>query len=417
MALCAVVLLRPTPAQAAYARVVAAAQSVSSYHISQWVQRPDGTRVTGETWYDHGRWRTESHQDDQLLDLQVYDGEKLRLYDPQANRVWMAAGDDPFITEAGAFTVTALLQRGRVREGELTVERTQDGSGSPANRFTIATQDPGRIVVLADPKTDLPLSIEYYLPKGADWILVGAADTIEYDTPIGSDRFVLTPPEGADVMDRTAWAKSFWKRYDQDPDRTVVGGHECALRDFQVVANGDVFAIWTWTGFFAGGGGWGWEVPENRWKGYTRIYPAGPAKLEDSLGTVYVYAGITGFCAGKWGDGYGWFVAQAPPASQPAWYRLTLPYDWPKGELGAGFNSWTASFTVRRPVTVPGAAPIYPPDSPRPRGERTGPGGWEFWVSGALDSDRSLVLEAYASDPRNYREEIVRQNAEKRKPR
>jgi outer membrane lipoprotein-sorting protein len=332
-------LTRPSAAEVAYNEVVTAAAAVKSYHVALWALRPNGSRETAETWYVDGKWRVESRVDGELTKLQVYDGQKLHLYDVEDGQVWLNASDDPFPTEFRGFTVAAMLESAGQRMDDVTFEQIHDQAGHSLNRFVIASQGgQGRVIILADAETDLPRSVEYYALMGTEWELVGAAERIEYNVAVSPERFTLTPPEGAEVIDKALWIESFWARYEQGMDSATTGGHECILRDFQAAKGGDVFAIWSWPGYQDSYAGFGSAPVPNM------IYGA-PAILEDSLGTNYIYS-RTGILAGRWGDGYGWFIAETPPPSQPAWYRLTLTYAFRKGGPGEGFDNHTVSFRV-----------------------------------------------------------------------
>jgi len=380
-ALSFVFLTRPTPAQAAYDRTLAAADAVQTLHMTYWVQHPDGARETWQVWYAHGKWRVESLRDGAPTDVQsfgtgliggieVYDGKQAHFYDPRENRVWLNTSDQPFLAPFGGFTVAAMLNSAPAEDVQL--EQTRAPDGRSLNRFVIATQDGlGRIIVLADPKTDLPTAIEFYALSASEWQLVGGAERIEYDADVDPGLFVLTAPEDAEIIDKAAFDASFEQRYQQGMGRAESGGREAVLRDFQVVLGGDVFVIWTWTG--------------NR-----APLVFGDLKLEDSLGTEYIWARGAYLDLGVHAPA--WFIAKSPPPFQPAWYRLAIPCKYRIGEPGEGFEDCTFSFLVRQPVLSPLPDPLYPAsrDLSSPQGARG-------------RADRAELLEAYADDPENFR--------------
>ncbi len=318
--------LRPVSAEAALARVLTASENVHTSHLVFWIDLPGGIRETHASWYDEGKWRLETWRKSDLVRVQVHDGDQSHFYDIQENTVYLNASDSPFGTPFRGFTVGALFES-LGRDRDVTVERTRDEDGQPANRFVITAwnqhtptdRTPSeRFVILADPETDLPLSWQVYISSGRKWQMVGQSETVEFNVPIEPTLFVLDYPPDAQVIDKSKLSEEWQQRYDRGLDRIQTAEGEIILRDFQLTALGDVAAIWTGTSSSA------------------------EARLTDSLGTAYVRA-TEGFQAGS--DPCAWFVPVTPPSSQPEWYALAL-----EGR----------QFRLSEPIIVDGPDPIYP---------------------------------------------------------
>jgi outer membrane lipoprotein-sorting protein len=319
--------VRPVSAEAALGRVVGASEGVHTSHLVLWMALPGGMRETHTSWYDEGKWRLETWRGPDLVRVQVHDGEQSHFYSADDNTAYLNASDSPFGTPFNGFTVGAMLESlGEDRDVAMEATRTEDGR--PADRLTITTwnqhtpteRTPGeRLILLADPETDLPLSLEVYVSVGDEWQLVGGTETVEYNLTVDPTLFVLDYPPNAHVVDRGKLSQEWQQRYDRGLDRIDTAEGDIVLRDFQVTALGDVAAIWTGTSPFV-------EVT-----------------LADSLGTSYL-RNQQGFQAHR--DPCAWFIPVSPPSSRPSWYALVI------GEHG---------FRVSEPVIVDGADPMYPP--------------------------------------------------------
>jgi outer membrane lipoprotein-sorting protein len=315
---------RPTPAQAAYDRMAAAAAAVRTCHMSQWTQVPGTQKETFVLWYSDGKWRMEGWRDDTRTVIMVYDGQKLHTYDYRTNTLHLNVSDQPFGHFHG-FTVAAMLSPDVIgADAEVAMTQVRDRAGRPLNRFEVIHEHMyERTVVLADPATDLPVGIESYMRVGSesDWEKVGAADQIEYNSAISPSMFVLTPPAGATIVDNEAITADWWGRYEKGMQRVRADGEEVILRDFQVASFGDAFAIWS---------------------------PGGhQASLSDSLGTVYLQDTRGHGYFQAWSSPCAWFVPLQPPVTRPAWYVLRL-------------EDCGAQFRINSPVMSPGPDPVYP---------------------------------------------------------
>lgn len=326
-------LFRPSPGQAALRRVLAAAEAVNTYHIVYWIQQPESPRETFAAWYGDGEWRLERWHDDELIETMVYDGEKLDTYDARTNALHLNVSDQPFGTPFEGFTVAAMLKT--EADSDVAVTQTRDTAGRPLNRFEITkARLEERIVVLADPLTDLPMGVEFYGRVGSEWQRMGGTDQIEYNITVDPHLFVLAPPEGAAVVDNAELSTEWQQRYDSGMHRVTVDGREAILRDFQVTTTGDVFAIWSWN-------------PKAR-----RIQQA---SLSDSLGTVYMQDTQGHGYFQAWSSPCAWFVPLESPIVQPAWYVLTI-----------GAPAERVQFRIGNPVFSPGPDPVYPAFKDRP---------------------------------------------------
>ncbi|MCJ7822729.1 MAG: hypothetical protein MUQ26_06590, partial [Armatimonadetes bacterium] len=255
-------------------------------------------------------------------------GERLHIYLPQQNTVFLNVSDQPFGTPFTGFKAQALLG-GEAPDAEITVQRARY-QGRSVDRFERTHEGlDEKLVIFADRHTALPLAVEVYGRLSGDWQLLSGTETVEYNITLDPDLFVLSPPAGAVVVDKQAWAAAWQTRYDEGMARAVINGEEAVLRDFQVTTLGDVHAIWS----------------PGRPVGVPGPYP----KLTDSLGTLYLRV-QEGFQAGD--DPCAWFVPLLPLNTAPTWYELTVetgPRDEPH-----------VTFRVEQPILSPGPDPIYP---------------------------------------------------------
>jgi outer membrane lipoprotein-sorting protein len=335
-------LFRPTTAQAALQRVIAASEAVRTCHMEEWFQYPGEERATQDLWYAEGKFRIETSQGE----IQVFDGEKLHMYRPESNTVFRNVADQPFGTPFGGFTVAAMIKA----EGdpEVTVEQVEQ-EGRTLNRFTLTQLPDERMVILADSETDLPISIEMYGKLTHGWEKLAGVDEIEYNVPLGPELFVLTPPEGAQVIDQAELGEQWRARYEQGLGRARLDGHDIVLRDFQVMTEGDVRVIWS--GFPKG--------TVVRWPSRDGTYADNiSAELVDSDGRTYL-GGEPWTGAGK--DMGAYFVPVQPLTSARRTYTLRIVTR--RVEAGQVLISDSAVFAVDRPWHSPVEDPIYPPSS------------------------------------------------------
>jgi outer membrane lipoprotein-sorting protein len=333
-------MLRPTTAQAALQRVIAASEAVNTCHMVMWYQYPGEERSTKDIWYAEGRFRTEYRQGE----IQVFDGEKLHMYQPESNTVFRNVADQPFGTPFGGFTVAAMIKT--MGESEVSVEQAEE-EGRTLNRFTITRLPDERMIILADPETDLPVSIAMYTKLSQAWEEVAGVDEIEYNVPLDPELFVLTPPEGAQVIDQAELGEQWQARYEKGLGRAKLDGHDIVLRDFQAMTEGDVRVIWS--GFPKG--------TVVRWPARDGTYTDNiSAELVDSDGNTYL-GGEAWTGARK--DMGAYFVPLQPLA--PGRRAYTLKIVTRRIEGGQVFISDSAVFTVDRPWYSPLADPVYPP--------------------------------------------------------
>jgi len=319
---------RPAPAQAALARVIAAAEGVETCHMVLWFHQPGGMLETHHTWFAHGQWRLDAYRGDELTSVRVYDGLESHFYDPQTDTVWRSVSDKPFGTPFRGFTVGAMLET--MGDDEVLLDQVRSADGQLLNRFTITDHGLGeRVVVLADPKTHLPVSMEVYARLTSAWELVGGTERIAYNLPADPGLFVLKPPDTARVINRMQMVEQWQRRYDEGMLRVQLDGDEVILRDFQVTETGDVYAIWSPGALDT------------------------DAQLADNLGTTYLRIS-EGFRAGH--DPSAWFVPLMPPASAVASYELTVAL----GPQDDSRDDRHVTFHVHEPVLSPTADPIYP---------------------------------------------------------
>ena len=359
----AIWLLLPaaTDAQAAFAAVTAAVDGVDTFHMVGWTELPGQHRTTSETWYAAGKWRMEESSGE----MQVFDGERLHIYLPQQNTLFLNVSDQPFGTPFTGFKAQALL-RGEASDAEITVQRARY-QGRSVDRFERTREGlDEKLVIFADRDTALPLAVQVYGRLSGAWQLLGGTETVEYNISLDPDLFVLSPPAGAVLVDKEEWVTAWQTRYDEGMARAVINGDEAVLRDFQVTTTGDVFAIWS--------------------PGRPVGVPGPYAKLTDSLGTLYLRP-QEGFQAGH--DPCAWFIPLVPPSSTPAWYELTVGI----APRLPSQHEQRVTFRVAEPVLSPIPSPIYP--TPRPR-----PGAPAFRGPDASDAEatRAETRAAYQSE-------------------
>ena len=327
LALALYLALRPSPAQAALARVADAVEAVRTQHTVVWMQSPGGPRETHASWYSEGKWRIEIWREGELTELTVYDGEWSNGYNPATNTAYLRTSNQPFGTDFKGFSVAAMMPA----EGDAKAEVGQvNEDGRLLNRFEITRRGSAeRYIILADPHTDLPVSFEFYARAASGWEKAGGSEKVEYNLPVDPALFEFTPPEGATVVDNHKLKEEWQQRFDQGIARQTVAGQEVVLRDFQVTAVGDVYVIWTE----------GTVDPHLAAEHYD-------SHMTDSLGTHYLHS--YGFQA--WGKPSGWFVPVEPPAVRPAWYELML-VTRKRDEV---------RFRITHPMLSPSADPTYP---------------------------------------------------------
>ena len=196
-------LARPVPAQAAFDRMLAATEQVKTCHVRQWLQQLNQPRGTMETWYANGRWRMEHWRGDQQITLQVYDGSKLHSYGPATNTAYLNISEQPFHTPFRGFSVSAMLGAfGKNAEVQLSQVRKDRRR---LNQFTVTQPKDNpreRMVIFADPKTDLLLAFEVYGHLDTGWKLMGGSEVIQFNIPVDPELFAFTYPEDAKVVDK-----------------------------------------------------------------------------------------------------------------------------------------------------------------------------------------------------------------------
>jgi outer membrane lipoprotein-sorting protein len=316
-------LFRPTTAQAALQRVIAASEAVRTCHMEFVLAMPGSPKETRVSWYANGKWRFELWRGDTQQEVTVYDGARRHFYNAGTNQVHLNASNQPFGTEFEGFTVAAMLKH--MGDAEIEADQLRQ-DGRILDRFTITRFDDEREVVLADPSTNLPVSIDAYGRVDNDWEKLGYTEVIEYNVPIDPGLFVLTAPEGATVVDEEALKAEWQRRFDAGMARVTDGDQEAVLRDFQVTTEGDVLVIWT--------------------AGFPSINHS--AALTDSLGTTYLDAQDRGYFQTK-GWPCAWFIPVTPPAHRPATYVLTVTN---------GHHTYT--FRVNKPIFSGSPDPVYP---------------------------------------------------------
>ncbi len=217
--------------------------------------------------------------------------------------------------------------------------RETEYNGRKVEEYTATDEGLGeRLVLLADPETELPVKVELYSGYGGKWELAGETERIEYNVPIEEARFAFTAPPGTQTVDKDQLVAEWKQRYYRGLQRVNVNGQEVVLRDFQVTTTGDVYAVWTGFGIITGHCNpkdlpAGWEP--TRWE----------TTLTDSLGTVYLGGGR--FWVRQ--DPSDAFCPLTPPAHQPQWYELTIEC---KGQ--------TFAFKVTQPNYSPLPDPVFP---------------------------------------------------------
>jgi outer membrane lipoprotein-sorting protein len=318
-------LFRPTPAQAALQRVIAASEAVKTCHMELLLGQPDGPQERRVLWYEEGKFRMEEWRNGKLQEIQVYRDGRMDTYLADTNEFFTAATDRPFAKDFEGFTVAALIRAGSA-DAQVECESVRGPDGRELNRLTITEEGMEREVVLADPATDLPVSLELYGPLDSGWEKSGGSEVIEYNVALDPELFVLNPPEGATVVDRDALKVEWQQRFDAGMVRVKDDDQEAVLRDFQVTTEGDVFVIWT--------------------AGSSSVNHS--ASLRDSLGTTYLDAGDRGYLQTK-GWPCAWFIPVTPPAHRPATYVLTVTN-----------GHHTYAFRVNKPIFSGSPDPVYP---------------------------------------------------------
>ncbi len=361
-------MLRPTPAQAALQRVIAAAEAVKTCHMVMWFQYPGEERSTKDFWYAEGKLRIETSQGE----IQLFDGQSLHIYQPESNAVFRNVSDQPFGTPFGGFTVAGIVKMGG--NPEISVERVEQ-EGRTLNRFTVTQLQEERMVILADPETDLPISIEMYGKLAQGWEKLAGVDQIEYNVPLDPDLFVLTPPEGAQVIDQAELGEQWQARYDQGLGRAELDGHDIVLRDFQVMTGGDVRVIWSG---MSQSEVWGWPLVDGTTASTVET------QLADNEGNTY----LGEVWHGPAKDVGSWFVPLEPLPSRERTYTLRITTQRP--ENGRPVVTDSASFAVARPWYSPLPDPVYPPVS-----DMRGPDNFIFPRGSGGEIDRADMRAEY----------------------
>jgi outer membrane lipoprotein-sorting protein len=270
VALAAISIAPTLVAAQALRRMQAAISDARSMHEVAWHLNSDGSRVkTYEIWYQGGRWRFETRSHGQI---QVSGGGRLWSYDPQLHQVTVRRAEGPFAYNPSGFSMTS-LSRDFARWGWQTTIRMLDDrvtAGRRVHQVTITQpHDPGRLLLLVDAATDLPIQIQSQLEMNGRWTTQGLS-VLHYNEPLPAVLFEPRFPSTAPVVDLDHARREWQRRLAKGIARKHVGDRTIVLRDLQVNADGDVFLLYT-----AGG------LPQDVWRDWS-------IELTDELGTRYL---------------------------------------------------------------------------------------------------------------------------------
>ena len=320
-ALVAFFLYRQSPATA-LDQIRAAAGNVRSMHMVSWETGEGGKPIHDTTWYADGKWRFEEKNGV----IRIYDGRRSHRYDPQRKVFFKNRSKQPFGMGFSGFTIEAMLKT--ERGSRVSLDRNTTWEGRRALRVQIdEPESGGRMIVWADPHTDLPIAFRGYVRTPSGWEPRIGSELIEYNRPVPKDLFNLKVAADATIIDMETFEQDWRARYERGIARQTVGKVTVILRDFQVCLEGDVFVIYT---------------PEQHHDAW----------LSDDLGTEYVKMSTT---FQPWNDGGLWFMPVNPLSRRPTRYVLRIELEQP-----VTWARRTVAFTVTKPFYSPLACPLYP---------------------------------------------------------
>jgi hypothetical protein len=251
-------------------RMEAAVSDVRSAHMVTWSLMPDRHKAM-ETWYQAGRWRLEG-----LGRIQVYRDGRLWTYLPDAGVVRVrrqAVG--PFSYNPSGFSVGAILHEGGLGgwPDPARIVGSTRWNGRPARQLLVNLRtEPGRLAILEDAATDLPIRMEAQRKSAAGWV-PSMVWEFSFDEPLPAALFRPEFPRAARLVDFDAEQRRWGERLARGLARQAVGDRTLVIRDLQVNREGDLFLLYS-AGKFPIDSVRDWSV-----------------KVADDLGTRYVRVG------------------------------------------------------------------------------------------------------------------------------
>lgn len=238
--------LQPRLATAtALSRMSAALEGVHSAHLIQWQTRSvtDPTLTRSESWFSGDLARIENDRGTQIF----RDG-KNYFYSPEHERVLVKAAEGPARYNSSGFTI-ASLQRDLTRWGwQDKLERLGpiQKDGKHYQQVAITRAEPAgtvRILLLVDPKTDLPQKTELSLLKDGQWKVFGGSE-LRYNEALPDTLFTPRFP-GARVVDLDQQKKLWKERIESVVAEVKLGERTVKIRDVRVNEQGAIFVLYT----------------------------------------------------------------------------------------------------------------------------------------------------------------------------
>lgn len=359
-------------------RMESVMNDAQSAHITLWNVAQNGARAKfDETWYQAGEWRIEKSNPQTV---QVFSNGRLWTYDPDAQEVRVERRAGPFAYNSSGFSLGSYMHdvarwgwRDKIRViGETTI------NGRPAQQVII-DRDTERLLLLVDPRTDLPFSLESQR-KTDHGFETGMVGDMEYNRPLPPALFAPSFPKAARIVDLDHGKQDWQERLAAGITSRRVGDRTIVIRDLQVNAQGDVFLLYTadkrpgdltdWDIHITDEAGTQYLAHQDQFQPFTQFASAeGPTK--PGMWQGYMFGGVK--LEGNW-----W----TPAIPQHPWtpHHLTLTFHVaPTNEHGGWTEMWrnarvgavigkpepphTETVTITQEVDRPGCAltPDYMP--------------------------------------------------------
>ncbi|MCH7905307.1 MAG: hypothetical protein IH944_12190 [Armatimonadetes bacterium] len=250
-------------AQPTLAQVAGALDDVKSVRMESFAILEDGSRISqGTIAYYEGRWRLTTGNEDSVW----FDGGLYRLDTAAGRYVRSSMPSGPFSHNTKGLGLSSMLSSGGMNSKEVTLT---DGKFRGAD-VKIATVDSTglreRMLIFADARTLLPISVEHYSNEQDVWRLRGEM-TFDYSPNFPKGHFFLKP--GVPVISKDDDKSDLFRELAATELATIdIKGGRLVVRSVDVARDGTVFVTY--------------QVGDKTrsWRGYRLT-------VTDDIGTVY----------------------------------------------------------------------------------------------------------------------------------
>jgi len=228
-------------------RIAGMAADVKTAVIEGFNVSPEGHLVRSDRIvYAMGKWRIERGSN-----YQVYREGVLWDFNPSVGVVTkFRKPGGPFSYNNSGFSIHSMLQdearwnwRQKIELGSGT------WNGKTVERVTM-TDETGRerLIVEADPASDMPLEYRSEAHTGEGWRVVHISRPV-FDGVVDAKEFDLSIPKGMSVVDDAQMRKDWTAKLEKPMRIFVLDGHKIVVRDLAVNPRGHLFILYTsgWT--------------------------------------------------------------------------------------------------------------------------------------------------------------------------